>query len=83
MKRVAPSLWKHVLRTVLTAGKAVEHEKNPRSVEHYQVRRQRNFQPFPKAVANPKSKPEDPLRGVSAELHKMRGKGKRMYEVWW
>ena len=56
--------------TVLTASKAVEH---------YQVRRQRNFQPFPKAVANPKSKSEDPLKGVSAELHMKRGKGRRMY----
>ena len=56
--------------TVLTAGKA-EHEK--KSVKS------QNFQPFPKAVANPKSKSEDPLKGVSAELHKKRGKGRRMY----
>ena len=38
-----------------------------------------NFQPFPKAVVNSWFKREDPLTGVSAELHKKRGKGRRMY----
>ena len=57
--------------TVLTAGKAVEHEE--KSVKS------QNLQPFPKAVTNPKSKPEDLLKGVYAELYKKRGKSRQMY----